>query len=107
MNPEQLLNAVETCIAERTPLDCKLWVICWHENRLKCLPSRAVKNDGNCFGTFSSEDLKKGLTVEQWRSVAKNITNFFEQKEKMSVTQRSGSTTIAELARQQGTHVLR
>jgi hypothetical protein len=79
MNPEQLLNAVETCIAERTPMDCKLWTICWHKNRLKCLPSRDVKNNGNCFGIFNAEDLKKGLSLDQWASVAKKIYSFFER----------------------------
>lgn len=75
-----MLNAVETCIAERTPLDCKLWVICWHENRLKCLPSRAVKNDGNIFGKFSADDLKRGLTNDQWDNVLYKIAYFFERK---------------------------
>jgi len=78
MNPEQLLTAVEECIRERPRNDAKLWTICWHENKLKCLPSRAVKNDGNCFGTFGVDDLKKGLTLDQWASVAKKITLFFE-----------------------------
>jgi hypothetical protein len=78
MNPEQLLNAVEVCIKERTPLDCKSYRICWHEGRLKCLPARAIKDDGNCFGTFSEEDIKKGLSIEQWGKVAKKITEFFE-----------------------------
>lgn len=79
MNPEQLLNAVETCIKERTKLDAKLWVICWHENQLKCLPARGVKNDGNIFGRFSVEDLNAGLSLDQWSSVAKKIAEFFER----------------------------
>lgn len=74
-----MLNAVETCIEERTPLDCKKWVLCWHENRLKCLPSRAVKNDGNVFGEFSAEDLKQGLTNDQWDNLLHKIATFFER----------------------------
>jgi hypothetical protein len=80
MNPEQLLTAVEECIKERPDLDAKLWTICWHENRLKCLPSRAVKNNGNVFGTFNVDDLNKGLTLDQWGQVAKKIALFFERK---------------------------
>jgi hypothetical protein len=80
MNPEQMLNAVMECIKERTQLDAKRWVICWHKNRLKCLPANTVKNDGNIFGCFHVDDLNKGLTLEQWSDVAKKIANFFEKK---------------------------
>lgn len=80
MNPEQLLNAVEVCISERTRLDCKAYVICWHENKLKCLPSRAVKNDGNIFGTITADECIRGLTAQKWSEIAKNIASFFEQK---------------------------
>lgn len=80
MNPVQILNAVETCIAERVDLDCKSYTICWNENRLKCLPSRAVKNDGNCFITISADDCKKGLSLEQWATCQRKIAYFFEGK---------------------------
>lgn len=80
MNPEQLLNAVETCIKERPNLDANLWVICWNEGKLKCLPSRGVKNDGNIFGRLTVDDLAKGLTLEQWERISKKIATFFEGK---------------------------
>ena len=80
MNPVQILDSVETCIAERVDLDCKSYVICWHEGRLKCLPSRAVKNDGNVFLRISADDCKKGLSLEQWGECQKKLANFFEQK---------------------------
>jgi hypothetical protein len=80
MNPEQLLIAVETCIKERPALDAKLWTICWHEGRLKCLPANTVKDDGNIFGTFHVQDLWQGLTIDQWGRVSKKITLFFERK---------------------------
>ena len=79
MNPEQLLTAVSECIKERPHNDAKLWTICWNNKQLMCLPSRTVKNDGNCFGTFSVEDLKKGLSLDQWASIAKKIHFFFER----------------------------
>ena len=75
-----MLVAVEECIKERTPLDCKLWVICWHEERLKCLPHRSTKDDGNIFGRFNVSDLERGLTLEQWSSVAKKMICFFRIK---------------------------
>lgn len=80
MNPEQLLNAVEECIKERPDLDTKLWAVCWHEDRLKCLPSRVVKRNGNVFGVFNTMELNKGLSLEQWSYVARRITEFFERK---------------------------
>jgi hypothetical protein len=91
MNPLQMLNAVETCIAERTIFDCKSYVICWHEDRLKCLPTRAVKNDGNIFLQITAADCKHGLSPSQWEECCKNIAEFFERKKNNTVTQKQGN----------------
>jgi len=85
MNPEQILNSVEICIAERPKLDAKIWVVCWHEERLKCLPVQTVKNDGNIFGRFTIDDLEKGLTFEMWSEIAKKIVLFFERGKKCQI----------------------
>lgn len=82
MNPENLLSEVEKCIAERPMSYVSQWVICWHENKFKCLPARVVKDDGNIFGRFHYDDLINGLTVDQWNRLSKRIAEFFE-KEKL------------------------
>lgn len=80
MGPEQLLLAVEECIKERPDLSARHWVICWHEGRLKCLPVGTIKDDGNIFGNFTTDDLNQGFTLDQWGQVAKKIILFFERK---------------------------
>lgn len=80
MNPEQLLISVEECIKERPDLPCKSWLICWHEGKLKCLPVGTIKDDGNIFGYFNTDDLTNGLSLDQWGQVAKKIALFFERK---------------------------
>jgi len=80
MNPEQLLNSVEECIKERPKLDAKLWVIVWHENRLKCIPDKAKMSDMVIFAMLHVDDLTQGLTIKSWSNIAKKITEFFENK---------------------------
>lgn len=80
MNPEQLLNAVETCVTERRPSNAKTFVICWKDAKLQCLPSPDVIDDGNIFVRFNVDELAAGLTAEQWGNVAKKITTFFKIK---------------------------
>lgn len=80
MNPEQILNSVETVIKERPVSAASRFVICWFDSKLQCLPSGFIKDDGNIFGNFSYDELTNGLTPDQWSKLSHKIAVFFELK---------------------------
>jgi hypothetical protein len=80
MNPEQLLNSIETVISKRPVSSSNRWVICWLNNKLQCLPSDSVKDDGNIFGNFSTDELINGFSIKQWSDLSRNIVIFLRSK---------------------------
>ena len=79
MNPEQILDAVETAIRERPQSPELKYVICWLDNKIQCVPMKGLKDDGNIFWIFFVDEVDRGFTNAAWDQIKRKIHYFFNE----------------------------
>lgn len=77
--PSMILNSVSDAILNRPVSVQHRFCIIWHESRFKCLPFGTCPREAPCFGVFSDDVLRGGLSAVEWDLIARKAVNFFER----------------------------
>jgi len=80
MNPEQILNAVETAIANRKHSKCDRWFLCWKDGQIEALPIETIPRPKTRFFTFTRTEIEKGFSKLEWDTIQIKLTCFLHQK---------------------------
>lgn len=80
MNSEQVLNAVETAVAERNPSAADKWFLCWKGDVIQCQPIETTPRPEVIFFTLNLNLVEKGFTAQQWSDIRIRIARFLLQK---------------------------
>jgi len=80
MNPEQLLNQAEEAIAHRPDSAARNWWVCYVRGKIRCVPTLSIIDDGNIFGTYTTDELRIGLTINQWDLMCYKMSKFFRER---------------------------
>lgn len=66
MNAEQLLTKVAEAVKARRPSVSKRFWICYNNGKFTCVPVAPPAENGIVLGTYTTDELQKGLTTRQW-----------------------------------------
>lgn len=83
MNPETLLNEVQTAIDNREPTTETHYHIGVSDGKIVCIPKDHRIGNGKVFGTYNHNELKYGLTTQQWNNLQRKLSlHIFGRKNK-------------------------
>lgn len=81
LNPEKLLNQAVKAIDKRETTISGRYHICCRNGKILCLKSSAFITRNEILGTYSDDELSKGLTTKQWDRLCSKLADFWIRKE--------------------------
>lgn len=81
MNPEQIMNQLESLISRRKITGSGKYYICIQKDALAVVPTTIIPTPEFIFTTCNDYILIQGFTQRQWLSLAEKINKYFIAKE--------------------------
>ncbi|MBA7668458.1 hypothetical protein ES703_76570 [subsurface metagenome] len=79
MNPEQIIEDIETAIKHRCVSNSATWYIIFYHDRICCVPPSAQVPPEIILGQFTEGQASNGFTTTDWNGLKEYAVRFFKE----------------------------